>query len=253
MRLTKKQELLNRCVGFCIALISATTQAAGIDFEDVLPSSVIDPCFESAPVGCTLSALDSTTYRFTAPDNGFSNHAHLVSSPYELPYVNLGYSYASNGTQYIGLDATLLVMQRINGGAFSASRFDAAEGWIHGGNLEYNATQLRVDGSVVGGGVVTAIFDFDGINDGTGPLADFQTFALPSTFINLSSLNFQSLTAAGVLGNVIFSVDNIAAAAVPEPTSLTLMLAGMGIIFICYTIRGKTLDSSGSRPDMSVA
>lgn len=227
-----------RYLGLSIALLCSAAQATVIDFEDVAPTSVVDPCFQSASVGCTLSSLDSSGYRFTAPANGFSNHAHLVSSPWELPFVNDGLSFPSNGTQYIGLDTTEIVMKKIDGGAFSISRFDAAEGFMHGGILDFIARKLRIDGSIVGGGTVTSIVDFDGINDGTGPLADFETFTLPITFTNLSSITFRSLTASGVPGNVVFSVDNIAVTAVPEPTTSILMMAGLGMLFARRTILG---------------
>jgi len=47
-----------QCLLLSAALFPAVTKATVIDFEDVIPNSVVEPCFESAPVGCTQSSLD---------------------------------------------------------------------------------------------------------------------------------------------------------------------------------------------------
>lgn len=221
------RKILFQCFLLSAIFFSPLTEATVVDFEDVVPSSVSEPCFESSPVGCTLSSLDSTGFRFTSPDNGFSNHAHLVSSPFEAPFVNAGMSFPSNGTQYIGLDSTVLAMQRIDGGTFSFSAFDAAEGFKDGAVLVGDVKRLRVDGSLRDGGVVSALFDFDGIDDGTGPLADFQNFLLPATFSNLLTVTFTGLNATGNPSQAIFSIDNLNVNVTPEPGSLTLL--GLGV------------------------
>jgi hypothetical protein len=225
------------------AISALPSQAAIITFNNVPvgtglpPGSGIDvpisPCF-GANIDCA-TFLDADGFRFTSPDNGFSNHAHLVSSPFELPSVNDGQFYPSNGTQYIGLDSTVLTMQRIGGGTFSLSAFDAAEGYVHGSILDGDSKRLRVDGSLAGGGVVSAFFDFDGVNDGTGPLADFQRFILPGTFSSLVAATFTGLDINANPSQLYFSIDNLNVNVTPEPGSLTLL--GLGVAALVTTRR----------------
>lgn len=200
-------------------------QAAVVDFEDLTPTSTTEPCFGRVSDGC-LPLLDSGDYRFTSPVNAYSSHGHLVSRP----FASGPQSYASNGTQYVGLDPSIIVMSRIDGGAFSLSGFDAAEGfWVGGGRVGF-ATKLRIEGSRIGGGTATATVEFDGLNDGTGPGADFQSFALPWVFGNLSAVTFQALNAKGEPDFVFFSLDNLHVAAVPESAEWMVLSLGLGVI-----------------------
>lgn len=214
-------------------------QAAVVDFEDVTATSIVEPSFGP---GGTLEFLDSRGFRFTSPDNGITNHAHLVSPL----FLFADQSWANNGTQYIGLDPSIIVMTRIDGGAFSISRFDAAEGFLNFGSPVGFASKLRIEGSRIGGGTETATVDFDGLNDGTGPGVDFQTFALPSTFRNLSSVTFRSLNAAGNPDFVYFSLDNLQVAAVPEPAEWLLMVLGLGAVAACSRSKSQVRRSNGS-------
>ena len=209
-------------------------QAAVIDFEDVTATYIAEPCVGSIDAGC-LPFLDSRGFRFTSPDNGYTNHAHLVSTL----FLFADQSWANNGTQYIGLDPSIVVMTRVDGGAFSISRFDAAEGFLNFGSPVGFASKLRIERSRIGGGTETATVEFDGLNDGTGPGVDFQTFALPSTFSNLRSVTFRSLNAAGDPGPVVFSLDNLHAAAVPEPAEWLLMALGLGVLVAWSSSRSQ--------------
>lgn len=207
-----------------LACCATGTQAAVLDFEDVTATAIVEPSFGP---GGTLGFLDSSGFRFASPDNGITNHAHLVSPQ----FLFADQSWANNGTQYIGHDPSIIVMTRIDGGAFSISRFDAAEGFllVSSGPVGF-ASKLLIEGSRIGGGTETATVDFDGLNDGEGPGVDFQTFALPSTFSNLSSVTFRSLNAAGNPDSVYFSLDNLHVAAVPEPAEWLLMALGLGVL-----------------------
>ena len=75
-------------------------------------------------------------------------------------------------------------------GLFNLHSFEYSETHVDG---EYPA-QIHVTGHVWDGSVVTATFLFDGVNDGSGPLNDFQTAVLPDSFINLTSIDFKSDT-----------------------------------------------------------
>ena len=70
-----------------------------------------------------------------------------------------------------------------------------------------------------GGGIVTNVFTTDGIIDGTGPLADFQTFYFT---------NFTDLTRVEIPGPPSpsgWSLDNLVVST-PEPATSGLLLAG---------------------------
>ena len=66
------------------------------------------------------------------------------------------------------------------------------------------------------GSTITASFTTDGIIDGTGPLADFQTFYFPSGFTNLSHVEIP--TDGWTLDNLVLFV--------PEPSTGTLLTLG---------------------------
>lgn len=109
----------------------------------------------------------------------------------------------------------IITMNKVGGGAFTLNSFDA------GSRMDYyDATGIDVLGNLVGGGTVSTSFNFDGYN--------FQTFTLPNTFTNLSSV---VLTSMGTEMNREFAINNItvdgADAAVPEPQTVSLVLAAL--------------------------
>ena len=115
-------------------------------------------------------------------------------------------------------------MTRADGGEFSFQGFDGAESF--GGAPTVWAGAIRVTGVRADLTSTFADFVLDGINDGAGGVADFQTFvaAFSGTFINLQ---FSS----NDLGVGDFSIDNVNVtavdAAVPEPASLLLLGGGL--------------------------
>jgi hypothetical protein len=81
----------------------------------------------------------------------------------------------------------------------------------------------RADGSTVSTEFVT-----DGIIDGAGPLADFQTFYFDSQFVNL--VRVEVPTYGWSLDNMVFSD------AGPEPSTYALQLAGGALV---WTLRRR--------------
>jgi len=79
----------------------------------------------------------------------------------------------------------------------------------------------RLDGSTV-----FTSFTTDGIIDGTGPVADFETFYFPSEFTGLSHVEIPTFG---------WSLDNLFVS-VPEPSSFALLLAGGAIV---WTLRRR--------------
>ena len=76
----------------------------------------------------------------------------------------------------------------------------------------------RVDGSIV-----TQDFTTDGIIDGTGPIADFQTFYFGPEFSNLIRVEIPTFP---------WSLDNLVV--VPEPGTWSLIILGAGVATILF-------------------
>ena len=66
------------------------------------------------------------------------------------------------------------------------------------------------------GSIVTTDFMTDGVIDGTGPLADFETFYFDKEWTDLTRVEIPTFG---------WSLDNLVVS-VPEPTSAVLLLAG---------------------------
>ncbi len=142
---------------------------------------------------------------------------------------------ADNGSNYVWSAAASLGVSDTTGATFDLASFDGAE--THIGVPSIWAGAIQVVGRYADGGTVSTQFVLDRVNDGSGPLDDFQTFWLPSTFSALTAVSFS--VAGGQYGQ--FALDNIAlnrsfqsmsstlrAGAIPEPASL--LLSGMALL-----------------------
>ena len=187
-----------------------------LDFEDVPPSAGTIPSVTTK--GFTLTCL-RYFYVSSGPD---------YCQP-ECPGGS-GHYIIAQGT----LPSGPLTLQQENGDAFSLVAFDYGETNIGSG---YPA-QIRVDGQRVGGDSVSFTVTLDGINDGSGPLEDFQHASPPSAFTNLRSVTFSGMS-GGSLDRFNYSLDNIQVSTQVGPTSvpnlghtsralLVLLLAGVG-------------------------
>jgi hypothetical protein len=95
---------------------------------------------------------------------------------------------------------------------FGLVSLDAAE-FVSGAG----SSSLTFIGYVPMGGTVTNTFTLDGINDGSGPLQDFQTLHFDSSFSDVFRID--------VL-NARWAVDNVVIGPIPEPSASTLILLG---------------------------
>jgi hypothetical protein len=98
-------------------------------------------------------------------------------------------------------------------------------------NLPGPAT-LQVVGYGGMGLVVTNNITTDGINDGTGPLQDFQTFYFGPQFANVYRID--------IFGGD-FSMDNVVVSGVPEPSTGMLILLGTACAFGRAWVRSRRL------------
>ena len=186
----------------CLALLISAGHADAV---------VID--FESVPTGdCLNIGTPLTTQGFT--------FTTLSSNLYTCDGTRS--SLASNGTTTMGSEAfpAQITMSQAGGGAFALLSLDLGE--LRTSTPPGN--RVRVDGVVFGGGSVSILYSLDGINDGAGGLADFETFILPAGFGSLSEVTFNGLHSGGG-AQARFLVDNIVAT--PEPSTLLLLSAGL--------------------------
>lgn len=125
-----------------------------------------------------------------------------------------------NGTAY--LQATLgdsLLFSFINGSVFGLVSIDLAEY----STVVPNAVQVLLVGYRQDGSTVSVNFTTDGIIDGGGPLADFQTFYFDKEWIDLTRVEIPTFG---------WSLDNLRVGVrVPEPTTSTMLLGGAGLWF----------------------
>jgi hypothetical protein len=159
--------------------------AAGFGLTEGARAGVIT--FDALPISGPFTSLSSEGYTFTSnPTSTGTTSLFIVST------IGCGPPCPDNGTTYLlhndfG-DRTLhtVTMMEDGGNPFSLAGFDAAE--RHIGLL--HAARIEVFGTKTNGDQVFASFDIDGVNDGPGPLVDFQTFSLPNSFRNLESVTF---------------------------------------------------------------
>jgi len=133
---------------------------------------------------------------------------------------------ADNGTTdmmsfpFLGAPQTM-TLTRVGGGTFSLLSFDGAESYSQGSIVW--ASAIQANGSS---------FILDQVNDGSGGVPDFQTFA--AGLINVNSVVFSGVPNPS--GNTHFKIDNLVveATAVPDQghTWLLLLLGtgGLGLL-----------------------
>lgn len=141
--------------------------------------------------------------------------------------------YPDNGTTY--LQAALgesLMLSFTDSSAFDLVSVDLAEY----STAVADAVTVPFVGYRPDGSTVTAYFTTDGIIDGTGPLADFQTFHFGQEFSGLIRVEIPTYG---------WSLDNLVVA-VPEPGSGILFIVA---VFTFWWVKGKSgAERSHSQP-----
>jgi hypothetical protein len=130
--------------------------------------------------------------------------------------------YPENGTAYLQADiASTLKFSFINGDVFNLESVDLAEY----STVVPDAVTVHFVGYRHDGTIVTTDLTTDGIIDGTGPLADFQTFTFDSRFTGLDRVEIPTFG---------WSLDNLFVS-VPEPSAFGLF--ALGALFLGWRLR----------------
>lgn len=188
--------------------------------------------FDSVPSAGNPEITTLTTQGFLFT----SGHFHVIGDSFA--------TLVGNGTVFIAEEAGALglpiTMARVSGAPFSLLSFEGAEDFV-APQINYPiADFIDVLGTRAGGETVSASFALDGLRDGVGGIPDFQNFALPDTFLNVSSVVFSGRRANGGAGAI--ALDNIRVGSavnvgiIPEPSSA---LIGVALLAFCASARRR--------------
>lgn len=226
-----------------LALAAALPLVCGaqtVTFDGIVPEfpgSSISNCFSSAPVfvasqGPCAAQLTTQGYTLTTATGTSAPFAFLSPVRPDL--------YPTNGSAALFIDSITaadqdyLSISRSDGGHFSLRSFDFAE---FNAAVNFEPYALRVTGVAADGSTVSQSFVFDLKYDGAGAVADYQSATLSASFENLVAARWQVIADPFCTGECFapadFSLDNLAlspVAAIPEPSSLALMLLPLALL-----------------------
>jgi len=209
----------------------------------VQTASAVTLTFDSQATMTVVTGLDEQGFRVTGI--GENHYVSSGGTAFCMP------ACAYNGSNHIlAFDAAFEIVP-VSGQPFSILGLDIAES--QQGMQEYWAQTVRVTGTFIDNSTVSIDLLLDFAIDGEGPLGDFQTELLPSTFSNLTSVRIEGF---GGLWRSGFAVDNIlvsdkptvkAAAelaeqtvrSVPEPSTVALVVLALVGLRIATQGRGR--------------
>ena len=141
---------------------------------------------------------------------------------------------AQNGTAYLraALGDTL-TFSFTNGSVFNLTAVDLAEY----STVVPDAVTVHFIGYRQDGSTVTTDLTTDGIIDGTGPLADFQTFTFGPEFSGLTRVEIPTYG---------WSLDNLVVT-IPEPSTWALLLLGGAMVIMPMRKHGAPKNRVDSR------
>lgn len=176
--------------------ITCTPQALGAITANLSLTATGLPAWDKViPFSANVTNEVQTTIGFEigAPSAGtqmggvtYTESGYFFTSPQNLLRIGANHTNRpNNGTAHVAplFGQSPMSITRPGGGTFSLISVDLAEY----STVFPNPMDIPWTGTTATGQTVTTTFRIDGIIDGTGPTADFQTFTFPATFQNLVS------------------------------------------------------------------
>ncbi|TXT26728.1 MAG: hypothetical protein FD134_438 [Gallionellaceae bacterium] len=203
--------------GIALAVFAMPSQAAIVDFQDVISgncASYYSGAVQSGGFNFTGNPVDSNLFVCNAGVIGSNTTAALINA-------NL---------------RSVVTMAQVGGAAFSLNSFFA--GGRNPQGYYSLATSIDILGNLVGGGTVSTSV----VLDSSSSYAWAQ-YSLSPSFSNLSSVTF---TAQGNGNRPEFLIDDISInaapvpAPVPEPESYAMLLAGLGLMGFAARRRSRS-------------
>ncbi len=177
----------------------------------------------------TILTFDSLTAGYYAPSFNTNGFTFSIAS-HGFHTGNDSSGWAASGSYNVGVhrnggSAVPVTMSVTGGGVFSIQSMDLGEFYLRNG-----ARTVSAIGYLSGGGAVNTTFNLDGIADGAGGVADFQTFAFSSAWSNLTSIVFDSPNIS--TNENSWSFDNVVVnqAVVNTPAPASIALLGLGLL-----------------------
>lgn len=213
---------MSRCTKTPLTLLGICFVAGSVLASTPSKAATLD--FNSFPGTTNFGSIAEDGFNVTGSGSGF----HFLSTG--------GASFCSpscpqNGTVYLFSMGDTFEITTQDASTFSFTSFDGAEG--HEGKPAKWAQQIQAIGTRADATTIMQTFDLDFVQDGDGPLTDFQSFSAVG-FTDLVSLSFVGLPSTGAGDR--FSLDNIGlvggAAPVPLPAALPLLLGALGALGI---------------------
>lgn len=176
--------------------ITCTPQALGAITANLSLTATGQPAwYKVIPFSANVTNEVQTTIGFEigAPAAGnqmggvtYTESGYFFTSPQNLLRIGPNHTNRpNNGTAHIAplSGQSPMSITRPGGGTFSLISVDLAEY----STVFPNPMNIPWTGTTATGQTVTTTFQIDGVIDGTGPTADFQTFTFPASFQNLVS------------------------------------------------------------------
>ena len=203
---------------FCLMCFSGVGVSSG-------QGLVVTVTFDGPPAVAVGSAVSVSNYQ----ELGFNFQSINAGGSVGRVGSSPRYFRPDNGTAYLQAAFTQsLMFSRLDGGTFDFISVDLAEY----STVVPDAVTVQFIGYFAGGGTITTTLTTDGIIDGTGPLADFQTFY----FQGWNDLIRVEIPTYG------WSLDNVVVGGVPEPSTFALVLLGGGLFWLARRKRCPKLD-----------
>jgi len=203
---------------------------------------VIAPWAMAAPLVVTFENYPSTGVHATVNSQDFSFSPAGGTIAIAANGSNCSPTCAANGTSALAVGAPNLnppsvapvTMSTAIYASFRLTGLDFAE-LSESAATNYSASTIVLTGLLSGGGTISQVLQVDGLNDGPGGAADFQSAVLDSGWSTSELVALQFAGFIGASANEAFQLDNIAldvtrVGAVPEPGSLALLGLGMALL-----------------------